>query len=315
MFVVLLVTDTKFEFAFLGPQDDRLAVHPAHHVEGRLGFAAQGQLQQVFLNARLDGLAQLGLDLEEAVGRAQSVNALVGPLVVVVFDPELDPFAGRLEALERGPDQKVLPDGGPEAFHLAQRHGMVGPGFEVSHTVFLQLGLEATGAPPGSVLAAIVSEHLLGRLILAGRHPVNLDDGLGRGAAEQVGADDVPRVIVHEGDEVGVAPAQPEGEDVGLPHLVGRGPLEKAGTHHVPLLVRPAFRHQPGFVQPAPHGLRTGRQEEPPAQHLTDALDAKAGIIGFEFPDFFGDGRRQLGRTRAGAGRCQARLPTQPILL
>jgi hypothetical protein len=41
----LFITDTEFEFALLGAEHDRLAVEPAHHVEGRLGFAAQGQFQ------------------------------------------------------------------------------------------------------------------------------------------------------------------------------------------------------------------------------------------------------------------------------
>jgi hypothetical protein len=59
LFVVLLVADAKFEFALLGAEHDRLAVHPPHHVERRLGFAAQGQFQQVFLDAGLDGAAQL----------------------------------------------------------------------------------------------------------------------------------------------------------------------------------------------------------------------------------------------------------------
>jgi hypothetical protein len=87
LFVVLLIANTEFEFALFGTEDDGLAIHPPDHVKGRLGFAAQGQFQQVVLNARLDGFAECGLDLEEAVRRTKSVNALIGPLVVVMFDP------------------------------------------------------------------------------------------------------------------------------------------------------------------------------------------------------------------------------------
>jgi hypothetical protein len=54
-----LITDTEFEFALLGAEHDRLAVHPSHHVKGRLGFAAQSQFQEIFLNAGFDGVAQL----------------------------------------------------------------------------------------------------------------------------------------------------------------------------------------------------------------------------------------------------------------
>jgi hypothetical protein len=35
-------------------------------------------------------------------------------------------------------------------------------------------------------------------------------------------------VIVDKADEVGILASQPEGEDIGLPHLVGRGALEEA---------------------------------------------------------------------------------------
>jgi hypothetical protein len=35
-------------------------------------------------------------------------------------------------------------------------------------------------------------------------------------------------VIVDKADEVGVLASQPEGEDIGLPHLVGCGAFEEA---------------------------------------------------------------------------------------
>jgi hypothetical protein len=103
LFLVLLVTDAEFEFALLGAEHDGLAVHASDHVEGRAGFAAQGQFQQVIPEAGLDGAAQLRLNLEEAVRRAQSLNALMRTLVVVVFDPEPDAFTGRVEAVELSP--------------------------------------------------------------------------------------------------------------------------------------------------------------------------------------------------------------------
>jgi hypothetical protein len=102
LFVVLLITDAEFELALLGAEHDGLAVHASHHVERSLGFAAQGQFQEVFLNTLFDGAAQLCLDLEEAVRRTQPFDALMRPLVVVIFDPELDPFPCRLKAVELG---------------------------------------------------------------------------------------------------------------------------------------------------------------------------------------------------------------------
>ena len=85
--MIQIVGDREFEFALLGAEHDGLAVHATDHVEGRLGFAAQRQFEEVLLDARLEGLAQLGLNGKETVRRTEAVEALVRPLVVVVFDP------------------------------------------------------------------------------------------------------------------------------------------------------------------------------------------------------------------------------------
>jgi hypothetical protein len=100
--LVFRIAQFEFEFALLGPEHDRLAFHAAHHVEGSFGLAAQGHLQKVFLDAGFDGLAELSLDLEEAISGTQALNALVRALVVVIFDPEFDPFARLIEAVELG---------------------------------------------------------------------------------------------------------------------------------------------------------------------------------------------------------------------
>jgi hypothetical protein len=123
----VLALDAEFELALLRAKHDRLALHAPDHVEGRLGLAAQGHLQQVLLDARLDRLAQLALDLEVAVRGAEPPDALVRPPVVVVFDPESDPLPRRLEALELRAREEFLPDALPEALDLAQGHGMLRP--------------------------------------------------------------------------------------------------------------------------------------------------------------------------------------------
>ena len=135
LFVVLLITDTEFEFAFFGAEHDRLAVHPPDHVEGGLRFAAQRQLEEVFLNALFNGVAQLGLDFEEAIRRAETFNALMRPLVVVVFDPEFDPLTGGVKAVELGAIEKLLPDRFPEPLHLAQRHRVMRLAAEVMDVI------------------------------------------------------------------------------------------------------------------------------------------------------------------------------------
>lgn len=152
-----------------------------------MGFSAQSQFQQVFLNASFDGFAQLNLYLEEAVRRTKPFNPLIGPLVVIVFDPEFDPLSSHFETVELGPYQKLLPNGRPEPLDLAQGHRMLRTAFEVSDAVFLEFGLETADAAPGRVLTTVVSEHLFGRLILADGDPIHFDDRMGRWTAEQVG--------------------------------------------------------------------------------------------------------------------------------
>lgn len=118
-FVFVSIVDREFEFSFFGPQDHRLTFHAADHVEGRFGLSAQGQLQEIVLDTGLEGLAQLRGDFEITVRRAKAFDALVGPFVIVIFDPELDALAGRFEALELGANQELLPDRRPEPFDLA----------------------------------------------------------------------------------------------------------------------------------------------------------------------------------------------------
>jgi len=257
--VIILITDTEFEFALFGAEHDRLAVHPPDHVKGRLRFAAQGQFQEVFLNALFDGFAQFILDLEEAVRRTEALDALMRPLVVVIFDPEFDPLAGGVEGIKLGADQEVLPERGPETLDLAEGHRVLRSGLEVRHAILFEFGFEATDAAPGGVLASVVGEHLLGRLELADRDAIDLDYGGRRGTAEEIRADDEPRVIIEEGDEVGVPPAEPEREDVRLPHLIGRGPLEEPRAGQVPLLGWSAFGHQLRRVQVPAYRFRAGR--------------------------------------------------------
>jgi len=192
---------------------------------------------------------------------------------------------------------------------------MVWARFEVRHPVLFEFGLEAADAAPVGVLAAVVGEHLLGRLELAHCHAIHFDHRVGRGAAEQVRAHDEPRVIIHEGDEIRVTSAQPEREDVGLPHLVGCGPLEETRANHVPFPGRGAFRHQLRRVQPLAHRLRAGRQKKAPAQDLRDAFDAERGVFPLQLDDLVGDGLGQFGLAPGPLDRCQASLARQPIRL
>jgi hypothetical protein len=194
---------------------------------------------------------------KEAVRRTKAFDALMRTLVVVVFDPEPDAFPGRLEAFELGAGEELLPNGLPKALDLAERHGMVWTALEVSDAALLELGLKAGGPPPCRVLAAIVSEHLLGRIILTHGSAEHFQDILSGLAAEDIGANQEPGIIIHETNQVGIAAAQPKGEDIRLPHLVWGGSFEEAGPHQI----TPGFGwtlNQVFLVEGLADGLGTG---------------------------------------------------------
>ena len=169
---------------------------------------------------------------------------LVGPPVIVVLHPQPHPLGSRLEAVELRALQKLLPDGFPEAFDLAQRHGMMRPALHVVHPILAQLRLEPGGPAPAGVLPALVGEHLLWDAVLRHRPAVHLQDVLRRLAAKHVQPHHVAGVIVEEADEVGVLASQAEGEDVGLPDLIGRGALEEARPGRIALGFATRFLEQ-----------------------------------------------------------------------
>jgi hypothetical protein len=74
----------------------------------------------------------------------------------------------------------------------------------------------------------LIGEHLFGYAVLRVRRAVHLQDVLRRLAAKDVQPHHVARVIIQKADEVGVLASQTEGEDIGLPHLVGGGALKEA---------------------------------------------------------------------------------------
>jgi hypothetical protein len=276
--LVLLAVDEHLHAALLRPDHHRLLAQPAHHVEGALGFPAERE--HVLLDAFLDHLPELlgNGDAEEAVRGAEAVQRLVGPAVVVVLHPEPDPFAGRLEALELGPLEELLPDRFPEALDLAEGHGVMGPALQVVHVVLLELGLEAGGTPPAGELPALVGEQLLGDAVLRHRPAIDLEDVLRRLAAEDVEPHDVAGVIVEEADQVSVLAAQAEGEDVGLPELVRRGALEEARLRGIPLGLGTRRLEELVLVEGAAHRLPAPGQEQDAPEELADLLDPEVGM-------------------------------------
>ena len=313
-FIFVSIVNREFEFSFFGAKYNGLPFQAADHVEGSLGLAAQGHLQQVFLDAGLDGFAQFAGDLKEAVRRTKTFDALVGPLVVVIFDPEPDPLPGRFETFELRPGQELLPDRLPEALDLAERHRVMGPGFEMSDAALLEFRLEAGRAPPAGVLPAVVGEHLLGRVVFAHGHPEDLQHVLGGLAAKDIRPHQIPGVIIQEADQIGIAAAQPKGEDIRLPHLVGRGPLEEAGTDQIAPRFGRAL-NQVFLMESMADGLRTGLEEENPFEQLGDAFDPPARFGLLQFHNFGADRLRNLWPTRSTLMILESFLAVLPVLL
>ena len=165
--------------------------------------------------------------------------------MIVVFDPEGTPLYSLLEAIELGPLKKLPQNRFPEPFDLAQGHGVVGTGTDMFDAVLFHLPFETGLAPPVRVLAAVVGEHLPGNTILGNTAPVGLQYVGGCLAAVQSQGDDVPAVVVHEADQVGVATRQPEGHDVALPQLVGAGSFEEPGLGWIFYRLALGFVYQP----------------------------------------------------------------------
>jgi hypothetical protein len=258
------------DFALLGPDHHRLAAHAAHHVEGIHRPAPKRQLQRIFLKPLFESLPKLVGDLEEPIGRTQSPDALVRPLVVVVLDPQRGAFHRLLEAVKLRPLQELPQDRLPEPLDLTERHRVVRPGADVFDTVFLQLLLEARFAPPVGVLPAVVGQHLLGHPVLGYPSAVGLQHMLGRLAAVQPQGRHVAAVIVDEADQVGVVASQPDGQNVALPQLVRPGPLEKPRLGRVLLGFDRGLLHQPPLGKGLVNRRGTGAHQEKPFQNIGD---------------------------------------------
>jgi hypothetical protein len=276
-------------FALLRTDHHGLLPHPAYHIEGALRLAPKRHLQDIVRDSLLEGLSKLGMDLEIPVRRAEAPDPLVRPTVVVIFYPEPGTGPCGLEAVELGPAQEIHEDRLPESLDFSKGLGMVGTGLEVVDPVLLQLRLEFRGAPPVGVLAAVVRQHLLGGIEFADGGAVDGDHVLRGLAPEEVHPGDEAGIVVDETDQVGVPPAQAECEDVRLPHLVGRSPLEEAGLLRIPHGLLLGRFDQVFFLEGFPDRLRAGLQEEEAAQDMRDLLGAVLGILFLDLYDLILD--------------------------
>jgi hypothetical protein len=290
--------DQHLHLALFRADDNRLVPQPADHVKRVPRLAPQSQLQGVFFYSLFQGLFELVGDLEEPVGRTQPPDTLMGPLVVVIFHPEADPVgrvleAGKLRALQKLPQDRL-----PEALDLAQGHRVVRAGLDVFDPVFLKLALKPGGAAPVGVLAAVVGEHLLGNTVFGDSPAVGFDYVLGGLAAVKTQPRNVSRVVVDKPDQVGVSASQPEGHDVALPHLVGRGSFEKPGLFRVLLGLGFFLRDEPLAGKGSLNAAGAGGNHKPAFQDIGDPARPEAGVALSDCHDSVSDVVRHLARPR-----------------
>jgi hypothetical protein len=273
-----LAVNEHADLALLGPDHHRLAAHAPHHVERVHRTSPKGELERILLEPLFDRLSQLGGDLKEAVRGTKPPDPLVGPLVVVVLDPDGGALHRLIEAVKLCPLQKLPQQRLPEPLGLSKGHRVVRPGADVFDAVFLQLLLEAGLPPPVGVLPAVVGQHLLGDAVLGYPSAVGLKHVLGGLAAVQPQRGDVAAVIVDEADQVGVVAPQPDGKYVRLPELVRPRPLEETRLGWVLLgfdggLFQQALRGQ-GLVNRG----RAGAHKEKALQDIADPPGAVLGM-------------------------------------
>jgi len=253
------------DLAFLRVQDNRLLAQPPDRVERTLRLTPQRQLLHVLGNATFDHGPQFFGHGKELICRIEAFERLVRSFVVVILHPQPNPLPCLVEAVELGATEKLLPDRLPEPLHFAQRHRVMRLALEVMDPVFLQLLLEPGLAPPRDVLPAIVGEHLLGHTVFADRRAIHFQDMCRTLAAKQIQPHHVARVVIQKRNQVGILPAQPEREDVALPHLIWGGPLEEARLGRVLRHFLLRLGQQPMLVQRPPHRFRAaGQKQHPP---------------------------------------------------
>jgi hypothetical protein len=109
---------------------------------------------------------------------------------------------------------------------------------------------------------------------------------LRRLAAKQVQPHHITGVIVDKADQIGVLASQAEGEDVGLPHLVGSGTLKEARLRGIAPRLRPRLLEQLLLMESPADRLPAHRQKQHAPQKLADLLDTQVGMMSLQLDDF-----------------------------
>jgi hypothetical protein len=264
----------------LGGDREVLVTEAPHQVEGLLGGLLLRAPKCVGFNALLDRRAHLRRCPEVPVRGDEPVQCLVGPLEVVALHEEPEPPLAISEVREDRATQEFIPQGLPEALDLAERLGVLRPALDVPDAVLAQTLLEERLATPRGVLPPLVRQDLLGRPVGCDPPFERLEHQRALLVVRQHEAHQEARVVVHERRQVEpLVPPQQKGEDVRLPELVRRRPLEAArrslatldGTRH-------RWRHHADVRQDSLHRARRHPEGLEALDQIADAARTVLGV-------------------------------------
>jgi hypothetical protein len=295
------VVDVNLEPLLAGGNRKPLIAELADHVKGLARRLLEREPQLIRGHLPLDLFADVRRRLEEAVGGHEPVERLVWPLEVVVADVVLEPALRVDEVGEHRATQKLVPQRLPKPLDLAQCLRVLGAAADVVDARLPQHLLELGLAAPHRVLTAVIGEHLLRLAVRRHRALESLHHERRLLMMCERVPDDKPTVVVHE--HAGVqphVPPKPKREDVRLPKLIRRRPLE------APRLVLPLLcqlrRLTEALVQQNPPDLllrHTERRET--SQYVTNPSSSPLGMI-------FLDRHHVFPFHRVGRCTCTARL-------
>ena len=139
-----------------------------------------------------------------------------------MVDEQADPPPGIAQVQEHRALDALAPQRPPEAFDLAQRLRPPRRGHDLPDAALLQLPAKAL-LPRQVTYWLPLSVRISCGHAIAGDAARSTSSTRPRLAGVQAVADDEAAVVVHEGDQVhpAVLPLEDEGEQVGLPQLIG----------------------------------------------------------------------------------------------
>jgi len=202
--------------------------------------------------------------------------------MIVILDPEGQSLLCLFNGVELGSLQKLVEDGLPEPFDLAQGHWMMGPRPDVPYPVLLEFLFEPGSSPPVGILSPVVCEHLLGYPVLGRADPVCLDHVFCRLAPVEPEGRDVTGVVVYIADQIGILAGQTERENISLPHLIGRGSLKTAGLGGIFSGLFSLRRSQPFFCKGLSYGLRAAAYQEKSFHEVRDPAGTVIRVFPFD---------------------------------